>query len=242
MATFGDDYLKWGTLPGLFGAFDDQPNPANSAMPYYDQIPGMLGGYFNPYIQAGANARTALQGQYGADLGLGNNLRSAYGSMMNNPGALMGKIGAGFKQSPGYQFQVNQALGAANRAAAAGGMEGTPEEQQNIAGVTNNLANQDYYNYLNHGLNIYNQGLSGKQGLYNQGIQGDQGLNNMGWDASRGLGEDIAQAIMSQGNLAYNGQVNQNTAEAGKWPMLAGMVGTAFGAGMDGGYGGGGGY
>lgn len=202
---FGDDYLKWGTLPGLFGAFNDQPNPANSAMPYFNQATGALQSAFNPYIQAGNTALPQLQSQYG--------------QLMNNPGGMVNKFGSSFHQSPGFNFQVNQATGAANRAAAAGGMAGSPMEQQSLASTVNGLANQDYYNYLNHAMSAYGMGL-----------QGEGNLANMGFGASRSLGEDLANAYMNQGNLAYAGQVNQNEAEAGKWPALFGMFSGAAGA------------
>ena len=69
--------------------------------------------------------------------------------MVNDPNALYSKFGQGFQQSPGYKFQVDQATNAANSAASAGGMLGTPAEQQQLAGTVGGLANQDFYNYMN---------------------------------------------------------------------------------------------
>lgn len=165
-----------------------QPNPADSAMPYMNQIQPTLAGAFNPYIQAGQAELPTLQNQYSA---------------MQNPN-FINNMGQNFQQSPGYQFQTQQALGAANRAAAAGGMLGTPEEQQNIAGTVNGLANQDYYNWMNHAMSAYGMGLQGDQSLYNTGFQ-----------ASSQYGNDLAQALMSQAQLAYAGQVNQNQSSGG---------------------------
>lgn len=172
-------------------------NPANAGMPYLNQISQ----YFQPYWNAGNQALGALQGQYG--------------QLLNNPGAVMNRMGQGFQQSPGYQFQVNQALGAANRAGAAGGMAGSPMEQQNIAGTVNQMANQDYYNYLNH-----------VTGLYGQGLQGEQGIAGMGLNA----GEDLAQALMSQAQMAYSGMANQNQMTGGMFGGIGSMLGAGLGA------------
>jgi len=183
------------------------PNPANSAMPYLNQIPGELNQYMSPYISAGQGALGQLQGQYG--------------QLINNPAAITNKIGATYQSSPGYNFQVNQALGAANRAAAAGGMLGTPMEQQNIAGTVNQLANQDYGQYMNRELGLYGAGLSG---LGN--------INQMGFGASSDLSNSLADYLMSQGNLAYAGQINQNQNQAGSNGAMWGGIGSLIGAAL----------
>src|ERR1700751_3520310 len=104
-------------------------NPADKAMPYLDQIPDTIKPYYQPYIDAGQQSLSSLMGQYN--------------TLLSNPGAIMNMAGGGFQQSPGYQFQMNQAINAANNAAASGGMAGTPYHQQNAAGMASNLANQD---------------------------------------------------------------------------------------------------
>jgi hypothetical protein len=187
-------------LAGMFGG-----DPAAAANKYYNQIPGMISGYYNPYIQAGNAALPQLQSQYG--------------QLMNNPGAMINKFGTSFHQSPGFNFQVNQALGAANRAAAAGGMAGSPMEQQNLAGTVNGLANQDYYNYLNHVMNAYGMGL-----------QGEGDLAHMGFNASSGLAQNIADAMMNQGNMAYSNQVNRNQSLGSGLGSILGGAGMLAGA------------
>jgi hypothetical protein len=134
--------------------------------------------------------------------------------MMNDPSGLMNKFGQGYKQSPGYQFQVNQATGAANNAASAGGMLGSPMHQQNTANMVNNLANQDYNQYLSHALGLYGQGLAGQQGIYNTGAQ-----------VSGNLGENLSNSLMNQGNLAYSNSMNQNQMGMN---FLGGLAGLAF--------------
>jgi hypothetical protein len=203
--------MGWGGIGDLLGAgmmgygMSQYQNPANAGMGYLNQATQQLPGYFNPYIQAGQKMAPQLQQQYG--------------QLMNNPGGVMNRIGAGFQQSPGYQFQVNQAMGAANRAASAGGMLGSPMEQQNIAGTVNGLANQDYYNYLNHGMSMYDTGLQGAQSMY-----------GMGYDASKNLGEDMTNLGMSQAQLAYAGMANQNQQQQGSLGGIDGLLGGAASA------------
>jgi len=190
-------------INGIFdpgGVFSPPPNAANSAMPYLNQAMLQLPSYFQTYINAGNQMMPQLQQQYG--------------QLLNNPGSVMNKIGSGFQQSPGYQWQTNQALGAANRAASAGGMLGSPAEQQSIAGTVNGLANQDYYNYLNHAMSMYGMGLQGAQNMY-----------GIGYDASKNLGEDMSNLGMSQANLTYAGQANQNQGRFGMLGDVMGLVG-----------------
>jgi hypothetical protein len=214
--SLGQTYMNDFTVPGLAGMFD-MPNAADSGMPYLNQ----MSQYFQPYSQAGQNALPQLQQQYGMLLGNGANLQSQYNKMMSNPGAVMNGIGAGFQQSPGYQFQTQQAEQAANHASAAGGMLGSPQQQQQIAGTVNNLANQDYYNYLNHGLGLYSQGLQGATNMYGMGLQGMGDMAHMGLSA----GEDMGSGLMTQANLAYAGQADQNQAQRGMFGNMMGMIG-----------------
>jgi hypothetical protein len=86
-----------------------------------------------------------------------------------------------------------------NNAAAAGGMLGTPQNQQQAGELATQLANQDFYNYLSKALGTYNTGLQGQQGLYNTGA-----------NASMGLGQNMASILGGQAGLAYKGQQEQN--------------------------------
>lgn len=180
----------------LFGG-----NPASAAQPYLDQTSGDLTKWLGPYASAGINILPQLQNQYS--------------SLVNNPGAFVNAMGANYQASPGYQFNVQQAQGAANRAAAAGGMAGTPMEQQNIANTVSGIANQDYYNYLNNTQNLFGAGLSGQQNIYNTGAQ-----------AGNSLAENLAQSLMAQAQLAYAGQANQNEGLGGFLGGLGSLAGS----------------
>ena len=141
-------------LGQLFGGSGG--NPFDAASEYYNKIPGAINPYFKPYQEAGQNALSTLTGQYG--------------NLINDPNGLMSRIGAGYQKSPGYDWQLNQGLQAGNNAAAAGGMLGSPQHQQNNQATAQGLANQDYYNYMNKALGLYGTGLSGLQGINQMGF------------------------------------------------------------------------
>lgn len=181
---------------GLLGGGD----AGDAASQYYNQIPGTLKKYLGPYANRGNEVYPLLQKQLQ--------------QLMNNPGGLLNTLGQNYQQSPGYQFQVNQATGAANNAAAAGGMLGSPAHQQNVASLVNNLASRDYNQYLGNALNLFGRGLSGEQNIYNTGA-----------GVSGNLGENLANSLMNQGNLAYTNAVNQNQMGMN---FLGGLAGLAF--------------
>jgi hypothetical protein len=194
-----------GAIGAGFGSMmSDWQNPADAASPYFNQMPAQLKQYFSPYIDAGNKALPQLQGQYG--------------SLMSNPGGKVNEIGAGYHQSPGFQFALQQALQGANHAAAAGGMAGSPQHEQENMGLATNLANQDY-----------NQWLQNALGLYGTGLQGSQGLYNTGAESGMRLGENLASVLANRAKLAYEGQNAENQQEGGEWGSLMSGIGTVAG-------------
>lgn len=209
-----DGSFLGGDVGSLFGD-SDWKNPANAANPYLSHISGMLQRYFNPYLQEGQNAMAHLP-----------DLEGQYDQMLSNPGALVNKIGSNFHASPGFKFQTNQAMNAVNSAAAAGGMAGSPAAQDNAASVVNNLANQNYNNYLRNALGMYSQGLQAKEAQ--QGV--DENMARMGEGASSSLADDIAGSLESQANLAYAGAQNKDQHQGGFMSGLGSMFGAGLGA------------
>ena len=192
----GDFLGGGGFLGGLFGGGNNAQDAGNQ---YYNQIPDVLKQYLGPYADRGNQVYPGLQSQY-------NNL-------LNDPGGMLNKFGQGYQQSPGYKFQVNQATGAANNAASAGGMLGSPQHQQNTASMVNNLANQDFNQYLGNVLNMYGRGLGGEQNIYNAGA-----------GVSSQLGEDLGNSLMNQGNMAYSNAINKNQSAQQMMGMLMGLA------------------
>lgn len=213
---------------GLLGyGMSQYQNPASAGMPYLNQAAQQLPQYFQPYMDAGQKAL----GQYAQNSSQMTSqlpqLQQQYSNLMSNPTGVMNAIGSTFQSSPGYGWQVGQAQNAANHAAAAGGMLGSPAEQQSVAGTVGQMANQDYYNYLNHGMSMYGQGLNGAANMIGMGQQGLGDIAHMGYGASSQLGEDLSNILMSQGNLAYAGQANQNQSQQGSLGGMGSMLGDA---------------
>lgn len=196
-------------IGGMFGG-GHHKDPYKAASKYFNQIPGTVTPYFQPYINAGQNALGQMQGQYGSLLGNLPGVQNQFDSLINDPNALYSKIAAGYQKSPGYDWQLNQGLNAATNAAAAGGMAGSPEHQQQAAGIAEGLASQDFNNYLGHVLGLYGTGLQGKSGLYGMGLEGLGGIGQMGYNASNELAGALASSLMNQGNLAYSGTAARN--------------------------------
>jgi hypothetical protein len=188
-------------IAGLFGGTGK--NPYESGNKYLDQIPGKTNQYFDPYFQAGKGMLPQLSEQYGG--------------LMNDPGARYNQIGESFQQSPGFKFALEQALGAGNRSAAAGGMAGSPMNQQNNMGLATNMALQDYYNYMNGATDLYKTGLNGGQGMANQGQQAGQNQANM-----------IAQTLAQKSQNSINGQNWQNQNQGNAWGNIAKGLGAFF--------------
>ncbi len=223
--------------------FNNMQNPANSAMGYFNQIPGAISPYFSPYSQAGQSTFPAYQNTINAGQNASNILQGQYARNINDPTSVMNQIGKGFQQSPGYDFQKQQMTNASNNAAAAGGFVGSPQAQQQMAQNIGGLANQDYWNYENHGLDQYNAGLQGEQGLNQMGFNAMSDLGHMGYGANSQMAqqladvfsrmgqtqfqgnEDMINAAMSQAQLAYAGQQNKNENQGGFWGAIGNLAG-----------------
>lgn len=189
-----------GTMGGGLGellGMGNYQNPADSAMKYMDQLPDYIKKFMGPYANAGMGALGNLQGQFG--------------NMMNDPSGMLNKMGAGYQQSPGFKFALQQALQGSDHAAAAGGMAGSPQHEQQNMGIATQLGNQDYGNYMQRALGLFGQGLQGEQGIFNTGAQ-----------MSQGMGEDLASILAQQAGLAYQGQNAQNQQQGGMWGSLIG--------------------
>jgi len=198
------DWKNWLTAGGAGAAagigsalFGDWKNPADAAMGDMDKIPGQISKYLDPYINQGNE-------QYGR-------LNDQYGQLMKDPGGRVNQIGQSYHQSPGFQFALQQALQGAGHAAAAGGMAGSPQHEQQNMTVATGLANQDYNQYLQNALGAYGMGLSGSQGIYNTGAR-----------AGMSAGEDMASYFANRAKLQYEGQNAENQHSGGMFGSLVG--------------------
>ena len=186
-------------LASLFGQ-----NPGDAANDYLKQIPGQVTPLMQPWMQGGQNALSQILGQLGP--------------LLSNPGALQNQFGQGYHQSPGYQFSVDQATKAANNAAAAGGYLGSPQAQQSMAQTVTGLADQDYNNWMQNTLGLYNQGLGLGQNISQQGLTSSDSLAKM-----------LSDALGSQASFAYAGAQGQNQGMGGGIGGILGGLGGILG-------------
>jgi hypothetical protein len=211
-------YAKAGTnaLGSILG-YSSYQNPADAAMPYLNQIQSTITPYYQPYIDAGQKALGNMQN-------VGQWLLPQMQSLISNPAGFMNQMGSQFQQSPGYQYNVQQSTNAANQAAAAGGMVGSPAEQQSLAQDISGMANQDYYNYLDHILKIYSGGMKGLGGMgkFAENIYGT------GFNASNELAQSLANALMSQARMQMAGTMGSNESTGGLIGGLTSAVGSLF--------------
>lgn len=200
-------------------------DPSSNAEDTLNQIPSTITPYYQPYINAGQQSLQTLGNQYGNLLGNYSQLQSVLTQLLMNPGGTLNTLGAGYEQSPGYSWEVQQGQEAAENAADAGGYAGTPQDQQYQAEMTEGIANQDYNQWLNEVLGIGKTGLKGVGKLYGTGLSGVENLNKMGYDASSQLAEGLAQYLTTLSNEEYASSVNQNEHNMG-------LLGDTIGLGL----------
>lgn len=171
LAMGGGQLLKG--IGGLFG-HHNKNNPANAGIKELNKIPGQTKGYYDPYINAGRDSLSKIQDQYG--------------QLSSDPGKRFAELGAGYKQSPGYQATLREALAGANNAAAMGGGGGlgTPGHENYAANAAGDVANKDYEQYIDHIMKMYGMGLEGEGQLNQQGQRASEGYADI-------LGNNTAQ-------------------------------------------------
>lgn len=175
-----------------------------NAQGYLEAIPTYMNQFYQPYIEAGFGALS--------------NLKKQFGDLSNTPEDVLNRIGGGYKQSPGFDFAMKQALNAATHSAAAGGMAGSPQHQQESMDVATGLASRDYDQWIQHAL-----------GLYGMGLQGEQNLYGTGFNASKDFADQLAQTLASEAGLSFASEANKNQARGGSIGGLLGGLGSLAG-------------
>jgi hypothetical protein len=196
-------------LSKLFGG----KNPADAAMPYLNQIPGVGHDAYDPYIGAGQTA--------------GQNTQNQYEGLMNDPTGFINKLMQGYNTSEGYQFSKDQLTKEMGNTAASGGFAGTSYDQQQQGAGIQGLLSKDMQQFLSNAL-----------GVYGTGLQGEQGIADKGYDASGKLADILGGSLNQQGGLAFQGQSQQNANKTSMINSLVKALGMAAGGAATGGMGG----
>jgi hypothetical protein len=106
-----------------------------------------------------------------------------------------------FTTSPDYQFRFNEGQRALDSSAAARGTLMSGRQLQELTNFGQNLASQEYGNYMNRLFGVAGLAPSGGQNLAAQG--GMQGFNNM-FNAAGSLGTNLGNIAGAQGQNTAN--------------------------------------
>lgn len=192
----------------LFGSGSSYQDPSKAAMPFLQQIPGLITPYYQPFIDTGNQAMSSFFDQI---------------KKLSTPGGatdIYNQLGSGFSTSPGTVNAINNATKQSNQVAAAGGMFGTPTEQAAVGAQTQALTYNDF-----------NQYMQQMMGLYDTGLKGEADLMHQGFGASTELSSDLAKNLMSEAGLSYAGAQGQNMFNAQSSSQFMQMLGALFGMG-----------
>ena len=187
----------------LLSMFKGQ-NPAKSAMPYLNQVPGVAQQQLNPYIQQGQQA--------------GNQAQGVYSEMTGNPSDFYNKLMGNYSLSKGYQHKLDQGSRALRGSAAAGGFAGTPRHQQEQGELLNRIMSQGEGEYMDRIMQI----LGG-------GLQGQENAMTRGYGANNSLTDILTGNLQERGNLAFKGQQDSNATRQAWLQKLMQLVGAGAG-------------
>ncbi|CAL8981871.1 hypothetical protein RHODGE_RHODGE_03978 [Rhodoplanes serenus] len=134
-----------------------------------------------------------------------------------------------FQSSPGYQYQVDQAADAVARKAASLGLAASGNTMAEIGARAQQLANQDWNNWLGHlkgysdsGLSATGAAASGRAGVYGTqaGAYDNRALNRSN------VAGNVASGTANSNTASANAQMN---ASGQFWNGLMNMAGNLFG-------------
>ncbi|MCJ2012060.1 hypothetical protein [Methylobacterium sp. J-076] len=168
-----------GTSPGAFGyssaGYDTAKGDVANQYGQTQNYLGQLGSLYQPLTQGGSNAYQAYLNATGANGAAGSQAATS-----------------AFQASPGYQYSMDQALGAVQRSAAARGGLAGGNATSDILKTATGLADQGYQQYVS---NLGNAAQSYQQGLAGQA----QGLGLQA-NASQGYGSALSGLDTGEGN------------------------------------------
>lgn len=184
-------------------------NPAQSAMPYLDRIPGIGRQYYQPFIDQGQQAQQQLN--------------PMYQRMMQDPSEFVNALMRGYSPSEGYRFKEKNMLNAARNSAASGGFAGTENDQMGQADMVRGLLGDDMQQFLANVLGVQGAGMGGMENQVGRG-----------YESAGNLAGYLGNALGSQGSLAFQGEAQRNQNRADKrnaiWNLLGNLAGAGAGA------------
>ena len=198
----------------------------DGGMGYLNQIPGMAGGYLNPYTEEGRKAYNSLLDQYSNTSTTNQNQFPAeYSQMSRDPNAFVNNLMKGYEPSRGYNYKQNQMLGAARNSAASGGFAGTQYDQANQAETIKDLLGSDMAEYLTNVMNIQKSGLEGEERRLagrERTLSGEAGRGGM---AAHDLANILGSNLSQQAGLRFQQERQRRLDRANNKYNNAGLLG-----------------
>jgi hypothetical protein len=201
-----------GSIGGIFGAGEaantlgqGANNAANADLTGFNWLSN--NGASQAYINAGQGAlggQQNVQNQLAGLLGIGGNSAQAQQAFNN------------YKNSTGYDFQLQQGQRAINSNSASSGMLDSGANAKALAGYGQNLASTTFNNYLGQ-LGGLNSAYGGTAGM-------GQGMLGM-------IGQAGTQGGVAAGNNIMQGAQGQANAYAGMGQAAGNALGSLFGGG-----------
>jgi hypothetical protein len=156
-------------------------------------------GYYEPYYDAGLGGLDMLQNALGLNGAQGN--AAATGA---------------FQASPGYQFTLDQGIGALDRSAAARGLLNSGNQTGDVLNFATGLANQDFSNWLSNLGDLSQLGMTATQGMAGEqntlaglATQFGQDQANLFSNTSNSIADRLFEGQLS--DAASSAQAKQNT-------------------------------
>lgn len=161
-----------------------------------------------PYLQAGNNSLAALMKGVGLGPGTANNGSGP----LNAP-----FTAAQYQQSPGYQFQLNQGLGAINNTASARGGVNSGNTLKSLTQYGQGVANQDYQQAYQNYVNAQNQQFGQLQTLAGSGQNAAANLGSLSSQVGSSVGNNIIGAgnASAAGTVASSNTINNSLSNVG---------------------------
>lgn len=191
-----------------------------------------------PALQAG----TGLYGAYSANqagrtaANAGNNALALQGQMYNQSRAdsapwrgagaavlpgLVNATAGGFQASPGYQFQVDEAMRQNGNRLAAMGLTNSGAAQRETMRIAQGLAAQDYGNWFNRGAAVAGLGQAAQQQAgalgANYGATAGNVMQNVGSALASGQNQGANALMQGANNLAAWWMMNQRPSYGGPY-------------------------
>lgn len=214
-------------LSGLSGAIGStaaaqaQAQAAQQATALQQQEFGTIQNQLSPFYNSGVAAQSELNGQLGIGSG---GLGALLQPIQNQIGGLMPQYqlptAQQYQQSPGYNFALQGAVGAAQNAASNTTGPASGNTLRAIAGIGSGLANQDYQQFVGNTQSAY--GLNSSNWLNQFNALNTQNTNQFNW-----LNQGAAQGQNAAANI---GNAGLTTAQSVGNNIIG--AGTATGAGI----------